>query len=859
MSDSPEGTNAEQLKRSLELQTLLNSITERIHEAESFAEVLPGIEPDMLRILRGERMTVYQRSRSEQEIVSKFKSGAEIKEIRVPLSTSSIAGYVALTQQPIRIDDVYDASGLKAIHPNLQFNFSFDKQTGYRTRSMVVVPIKHKDVMLGVLQVLNRVGGGSFTDIDLRNALKMGAIVGQKFRYDFQGTNGPYDHLILKKKITQDELDGYIQRAPNENTNVAHLLITEGHISAEEVGASLEHYYQVPFMSYDPNLEVPTDLIKGVNEAYLQRQLWVPVSGNSEEVVILIDDPTDTQRIMEVQRVVQAAKYVFKVGLPDDILRFLGIEVGGSDDGVGLDDLLDRMEDEVSEDVTETVDDESSENDATIIQLVNKIIMEAYKQNTSDIHIEPNKGKAPADVRFRVDGVCRKALQIPAVHIRPVVARIKIMSGLDISERRKPQDGKCAVRFKGKPVELRVATLPTVHGESAVLRILAASKPLPLSMMGLNERNDLLTNELTSHPHGIFLVVGPTGSGKTTTLHAVLGNINDPSRKIWTAEDPVEITQPGLQQVQVLPKIGFDFAAALRSFLRADPDVIMIGEMRDQETAHAGIEASLTGHLVFSTLHTNSAPETVTRLLDMEIDPISFADALLGVLAQRLMRTLCKECKSPYHGDEEEHRFLKLHYGEQYWDELKIVPPTADSAKQPVTAEEMKQETEKLALFKEMKVAYAEGKVLVRDGEGNRLAMRQDEVDKAEGKVTPVDLQLNFILHKATGIKGGTPCEKCGGSGMIGKEACDACDGHGVTGGGACTNCGGSGYKGRMGIHELLENNDNMREMIYRKATAAEIGEQAMSDGMRTLMQDGISKVMQGMSDFEQLQRVVAG
>ncbi|GAB6040862.1 GspE/PulE family protein [Endothiovibrio diazotrophicus] len=859
MSAPAEGPNAEQLKRSLELQTLLNSITERIHEAESFAEVLPGIEPDMLRILRGERMTVYQRSRNEQEIVSKFKSGAEIKEIRVPLSTTSIAGYVALTQQPIRIDDVYDADALKAIHPNLQFNISFDKQTGYRTRSMVVVPIKHKDVMLGVLQVLNRVGGGSFTDIDLRNALKMGAIIGQKFRYDFQGTNGPYDHLILKKKLTQEELNGYIQRAPKERTNVAHLLITEGHISAEEVGASLEHYYQVPFMSYDPNLEVPRELIKGVNEAYLQRQLWVPVSGNAEEVVILIDNPTDTQRIMEVQRVVQAAKYVFKVGLPDDILRYLGVEVGGADDGVGLDDLLGRMEDEVGEDITESVEDESSENDATIIQLVNKIIMEAYKQNTSDIHIEPNKGKAPADVRFRVDGVCRRALQIPATHIRPVVARIKIMSGLDISERRKPQDGKCAVRFKGKPVELRVATLPTVHGESAVLRILAASKPLPLGAMGLNERNNRLTHDLTSHPHGIFLVVGPTGSGKTTTLHAVLGNINDPGRKIWTAEDPVEITQPGLQQVQVLPKIGFTFAAALRSFLRADPDVIMIGEMRDKETAHAGVEASLTGHLVFSTLHTNSAPETVTRLLDMEIDPISFADALLGVLAQRLMRTLCKECKSPYHGSAEEHRFLKLHYGEQHWDELHIVDPTPGAEGQLVSEEEMKQELAKLAILKEIREALAEGKVLVEDANGKRVALRPDELEKVKGQVTPVDPRLTFILHKGTGIKGGRPCEKCGGSGRVGKEECSACAGHGVTGGSSCPNCGGSGYKGRMGIHELLENNQHMREMIYRKATAAEIQAQAMSDGMRTLMQDGIAKVLQGMSDFEQLQRVVAG
>ena len=831
---SEEAINNEHLKRSLEMQTLLNSITQRIHEAESFAEVLPAIEPDMLRILRGERMTVYQRSRSEQEIVSKYKSGDEIKEIRVPLSTSSVAGYVALTQQPIRVSDVYDAEELKRIHPNLRFNYTFDKQTGYRTRSMVVVPIKHKDVMLGVLQVLNRVGGGAFTDVDLRNAIKMGAIIGQKFRYDFQGTNGPYDYLVIKNRLSQKELDDFLERAPRERTNVPHLLITEGSIAAEEVGASLEHYYQVPYMPFDSSLEIPHDLIKGVNEAYLRRQLWVPVQGNKDEVVILIDDPTDTQRIMEVQRVVQAHKYIFKVGLPDDILRYLGVDVGGTeDDGVGLDDLIGRMEEEVEEDMGDVVDEEGSENDATIIQLVNKIILEAYRQNTSDIHIEPNKGKQAADVRFRVDGVCRKALQIPATHIRAVLARIKIISGLDISERRKPQDGKCVVRYKGKPIELRVATLPTVHGESAVLRILAASKPLPLDAMGLSRRNFELTSELVQHPHGIFLVVGPTGSGKTTTLHAVLGYINNPERKIWTAEDPVEITQPGLQQVQVLPKIGFNFAAALRAFLRADPDVIMIGEMRDRETAHAGVEASLTGHLVFSTLHTNSAPETVTRLLDMEIDPISFADALLGVLAQRLTRTLCKECKAPYPGSHEEYKFLKRHYGDEFWGEVGVSCPACEGT----------------------------GSVIcpVCKGENDSC-----ETCKGSGKaVCPqcngTGASADFTLYKATGIKGGTTCDKCHGSGSINGNPCPGCGGKGVTGGSTCGNCGGTGYKGRMGIHELLVSTQAMRELIYRKATASEIKEQALKDGMRTLMQDGIAKVIEGKSDFAQLQRVVSG
>jgi type II secretory ATPase GspE/PulE/Tfp pilus assembly ATPase PilB-like protein len=240
------------------------------------------------------------------------------------------------------------------------------------------------------------------------------------------------------------------------------------------------------------------------------------------------------------------------------------------------------------------------------------------------------------------------------------------MSDLDIAERRKPQDGK--IRFKkygGKDIELRVATVPTAGGmEDVVLRILQAGEPIPLDQMGFSELGYENFISAISKPYGMILVCGPTGSGKTTTLHSALAYINKPDVKIWTAEDPVEITQAGLRQVQVQPKIGFDFAAAMRSFLRADPDVIMVGEMRDQETTHIGIEASLTGHLVFSTLHTNSAPESITRLLDMGMDPFNFADAILCILAQRLVRTLCKNCKKSYHPSKPEYDELVREYGE---------------------------------------------------------------------------------------------------------------------------------------------------------------------------------------------------
>jgi type II secretory ATPase GspE/PulE/Tfp pilus assembly ATPase PilB-like protein len=331
------------------------------------------------------------------------------------------------------------------------------------------------------------------------------------------------------------------------------------------------------------------------------------------------------------------------------------------------------------------------------------------------------------------------------------------MAKLDIAEKRKPQDGK--IRFRGPmgTIELRVATIPTSGGnEDVVMRILAASKPLPLDKMGFSERNIAAFKQILQKPYGVCLVVGPTGSGKTTTLHSALGFINTEDMKIWTAEDPVEITQAGLRQVQVFPKIDFTFAAAMRSFLRADPDVIMVGEMRDHETAAIGVEASLTGHLVFSTLHTNSAPETIVRLLDMDIDPFNFADALLGILAQRLVRTLCPACREEYVPTPDEFAELVSEYGAEHWEKV------------------------------------------------------------------GVHYSPSLRLYRPKG----------------------------------CPKCGGSGYKGRMGIHELLVGTDEVKRMVQKRRPVEELREQAIRDGMTTLLQDGILKVLKGHTDFKQVRAV---
>jgi len=627
------------------------------------------VEQELLDLLGVRLFTIYQSVDNGKEILASIKGGDpdddDSVQIRVPFSTTSLAGYVALSQKPLVIRNVKDSQELTDIHPRLQFDSSFSEAKGWKVKSQIVIPIKD-EILLGVMQLINFEGDRDFTKTDLKHAMMVSQMLAKQFRSSLQSTQGPYDYLVQKGKISSVELEDVQNKVSLYGGSVSRVLMDEYNIEADLIGQSLELYYRVPYMKYDPELELPTDLLENIGESYLRSNLWLPVAGNKEEAVILIDDPSDYQRIMEIQGVVNARNYIFRVGLPEHIIQFLRGD-GEGDYEEGFDDIFSSMDDgtgvEMEGSEEEEEEDEGLAATSAIIQLVNRIITESDRLGASDIHIEPGKDNAPGSVRIRVDGLCWEIIKIPQEHCGALIARIKVMSRLNIAEKRLPQDGKCKLKVRGKKLELRVATVPTVQGESAVLRILAAGSAMPLEKLNMTPTNHEKVIELSSHPHGLFLVVGPTGSGKTTTLHAVLGHINQPERKIWTAEDPVEITQPGLQQVQMIPKIDFTFATAMRAFLRADPDVILIGEMRDEETASIGVEASLTDHLVLSTLHTNSAPETITRLLDLGLDPVNFSDALLGVLAQRLMRTLCLKCKESYRPDQKELDHLIDTYG----------------------------------------------------------------------------------------------------------------------------------------------------------------------------------------------------
>lgn len=661
----------------------MSLINERLLAANKARKTLNAamkeVEGDLLELLGTSMLTIYQSVENGKEIQAVFKGGAgsdtvEKQKIKVPLSTTSLAGYVALSHRSIVVRDVYDDKELQEIHPHLKFESRFSESRNLRMRSFVVVPIKN-EILMGVVQLINQKSDREFTRSDIKRATMLAQMLARIFREDFQSTLGPYDYLVQQGKITSFDLEKIQKESAGSKRAIVKTLNEVFKVSDDDIGKSLELYYRVPYLKFDPNLHPPVELIGNISSNYLANNFWLPIQGNRDEAVILIDDPSDFKRIMEIQTLLSVKKIELKVGLPEHILHYINRGTDADPEAAGFEDVFKNLEEEGGIEVDRSDDDEVDENavaSSAIIQLVNRIIVESSKLDASDIHIEPGKDKDPGVIRVRVDGECLELLHVPGDHIAALIARIKVMSRLDISERRKPQDGKCKLKIGKRTLELRVATVPTVQGESAVLRILTAGSALPMEKLCLSERNFEVVKQACSRPHGLVLVVGPTGSGKTTTLHAVLGHINKPNKKIWTAEDPVEITQKGLQQVQVNPKIGFTFADAMRSFLRADPDVILIGEMRDKETASIGVEASLTGHLVLSTLHTNSAPETITRLLDLGLDAVNFSDALQAILAQRLMRTLCSSCKEAYQPEKKELDHLIDQYGRTEFDELGI-------------------------------------------------------------------------------------------------------------------------------------------------------------------------------------------
>ncbi|MEI6206234.1 MAG: ATPase, T2SS/T4P/T4SS family [Desulfuromonadales bacterium] len=576
------------------------------------------------------------------------------------------------------------------------------------------------------------------------------------------------DILLSEGLVDQQKLSHAREIGAQNAISLEKALLQLNYVDEESLAKAVARQYDMPYVQINAS-DLDVSLSRYISSVYAQKQRITPISKIGNTLTLAMARPLKPHDIRELEDSIRL-KIISAIATENSITKALkrlynvqgsGSSATGDETGFDIapDSIVELLSKTTAGDEPE-IEEETrkvTEKDSVIVKLVNKIIYDAYMNKASDIHIEPYPGKKEVVVRTRIDGQCSIYQKIPYKYKFAIPSRIKIMGDLDIADRRKPQDGKIDFKkFGPLDIELRVATMPTVGGlEDVVIRLLASGDPVSFNDLGLTERNVRVFREALENPHGLVLVVGPTGSGKTTTLHSGLAQINQTNRKIWTAEDPVEITQAGLRQVQVNPRIGFTFAAALRSFLRLDPDVIMVGEMRDEETASTAVEASLTGHLVLSTLHTNSAPETVTRLLEMGLDPFSFSDSLICVLAQRLARRLCKECKEPHPDSAAECHDLVREYGETDFTTTGLDSATA-------------------------------------------------------------------TLFRAVG----------------------------------CDRCGHTGYRGRLGIHEVLECTPKMKALIKRRADTDSIREQAVFDGMTTLKQDGIIKVLRGLTDIFEVRRV---
>ena len=634
----------------------LHDVTTKIHATNNLDEIMLDLGMEFCDLFNCDRFTLYAITPDQEHIVSKVKTGlTTFRDLKLAISSSSIAGYVAATRKTINIADVYDEAELRGINTDLHFQRGVDQRTGYRTREMLVAPLTtvQSDELLGVIQFINNRGGGPFTEICVEGVAELCKTLSVAFSQRLkppQMVRTKYDALVSESVLSHAELEHATRSAREAERDLEEVLRTDFMVKPAAIGASLAKFFGVPYEPFRANRIKPPDLIKNLKLQYVERTGWLPLEENADGLLVMAIDPEHVTSSRIVNQIFPKSTLRYCVSTVIEFKQtaeqFFG--VAGTDGGSSVNEMLSGMGDADAD--TDSTVEASEQIDNELVKLINKVIIDAYNQGVSDIHIEPMPGKGKIGIRFRKDGALVPYIEIPGSYRNAMVARIKIMCDLDISERRKPQDGKIKFKKYGPlDIELRVATIPSSGGvEDIVMRILAAGEPIPLDKLGVLPYNLSRLRTAIEKPYGLFFVCGPTGSGKTTTLHSVLNYLNTPETKIWTAEDPVEITQKGLRQVQVNRKAGLDFATVMRAFLRADPDIIMVGEMRDKETVATGIEASLTGHLVFATLHTNSAPESIVRLLDMGMDPFNFADALLGILAQRLAKRLCTGCKTPY-------------------------------------------------------------------------------------------------------------------------------------------------------------------------------------------------------------------
>ncbi|MCM8538158.1 MAG: Flp pilus assembly complex ATPase component TadA [Lentisphaeraceae bacterium] len=620
--------------------------------------------------------------------------------------------------------------------------------------------------------------------------------------------------------------------------------------------------------------KIPKELVKLVPNDVAHRYQIVPIGSDEESLTIAMADPTDVQVFDALSHLLEKDVQGV-VATSDDISEALNKYY--NEDLTFVDD--DDDEPEIIG-FSEIIQDESDVDETPIVQLVSLIIVKAYQAKASDIHIEPLEDKLR--LRYRIDGILHEIEDPPKYLQNNITSRLKIMARIDITEKRLPQDGRISMRLKDVDLDLRVSSIPTTYGESLVMRILDKSNiKLGIPELGMFADDQQIIERIITYPDGIFLVTGPTGSGKTTSLYAFLNTLNLPDRKIITAEDPIEYDLQGINQCQVNVTKGMTFVKILRSMLRQAPNIIMVGEIRDLETASIAIQASLTGHMVFSTLHTNDATSAIARLTDIGVQPFLIASALKAVMAQRLCRRICDACKQPYQPTELELEYLEMSRNKEPGHILLVEddPATQKLIKKILFRNDFKVKTAKngiealevLAKDDERKIDIVITDLQMPEMDGHDLTKAINEqyhhipvvimsgADQEElDKMTQLEIKgcllkpinslhlLNTLQRIYSKVLKRRLDESSSGQNDILKWS-KGC---------GCQVCGNSGYKGRLGIYEIFHINPEIQEMIFKQESTASLRHRARGMGMRTLRDDGVRKATSGLTTIEEVIRM---
>jgi type II secretory ATPase GspE/PulE/Tfp pilus assembly ATPase PilB-like protein len=651
-----------------------------LYKSTHIDDILSQLRQKALVLFQAEDIRLFAYDAVDNELYTRIRLVDAFVELKFTLDEHSVVGYSAFHKKVVALDDVRDPA-LLAAYPGIIYNPRYEERTGVRIRSIISVPMLENDSdLVGVIQLINTARPVKKYRESLDLLVHLGKLVATAvFHHDERQRRATKYDLLLEEGVITRETLADAARSAKENPDdpirgdLVSVLLEKYNVPEDAMKASLSRYYLTDFYEFNESVIIPSELLSGFNVQYLKNGLVVPVDFSDGILTLVMDDPFNSALVRDLKRSFKAKGCLLYVGFRQNIIDAIAQGSGQFSEEADTESGLEVVSaDEHDGRAAPEEEDILDEDAPLVVQVVNKLILDAYERGVSDIHIEPGLGGQEAAVRFRKDGVCFQHATVPANLTPAVINRTKVMAHLKLEEHRFPQSGKIRLKYKDTIIELRVEVTPTVgRKEDVVMRILAGGTFMAIEDLDLSPDNQTALLDIISKPYGILLAVGPTGSGKTTTLHAILHRLNSVEKKIWTVEDPVEITQPGLRQVQVNLNIKpepFDFAKAMRSFLRADPDIIMVGEMRDKETATIAVEASLTGHLVLSTLHTNSAPETITRLIEMGIDPLNVSDSLLGVLAQRLVRLLCSDCKEAYSPGDEEIEALKVACGREHAD-----------------------------------------------------------------------------------------------------------------------------------------------------------------------------------------------